>query len=1453
MANTNESTQQTESFISPDTRYGLLRAVTPDRTVWLYAKIPPSAALTDGANNNKRSQVCAQLMAFFDGLAGQVTVSGMKYRYMLKSQYRAFHLLSGAIPVPYQTAPKMRGTDLGNWQNQAYQSQRVQRQFAVIGVPLHTGSLTAGKTRHPRLLERAFTSIDRLAYSIANGQPTFEEYLDDAHTIETIMLNAGLEPFTRMDNNKFNETLSMMKSWWVADNSMSALGVLPENDHIHLFGSVDTAKQAKKFYDDGKPCDDWNLDNEYPATICFARSSDFQGNKVADASNQWIARMLEVAEAGGANTVGVSIRGVVEPAAVTADQIRRNRKTIDETVRDRHRHGREATGDMEEIMDKLEYKRNIYKNENMPPTLIDLSVAACVAGKKKIALDALAAVPGVEFVNMNTANEQLNGFKSMQPCSPIRMTPYELQWSAPCVAGGGVSSMAVAGDKTGALLGFSEANRQPVYIGTTTVQDEDKKPFMVIAGSTGSGKANAISSHLPVPPQSKYPHGQVIRFGDLEKGDFVYGRDGKPAEVKELHPIINKDIYEVTLSDGQKIKASGDHLWTVSSFTDRNKNRSQHHLTAISRYNELTEISEKLQDLSQTYPVDQTMTSKELGEVVKPIIGKWLGKADPERWVRASLHLMDFSGQTEVRDEFKQSSGTAYTHKQNCMRYDPKTALTYLVEHFDYVATHDKRWRKQAQIKADRLRAHLNDEFDRGISDSDIIAMLGDMAPKNHGAFSTMLKKAGFEPISYWDENTRVMPDRSGQRSLITFNVRGALIAISIRLLQRYWDDEPNTDYEEQVVSTREMLAQGITRPASFGGQAEWAIHVPKPVQNRHLALPVDPYLLGAWLADGTIKTGTIASNPYNGDLEYLMKRFEAKGYPCHRLTNIYAFSAQGFITDLKKIGVYDHKFIPEQYFFADIEQRLELVRGLIDQDGSIDNKLGSIEFCQSLDHKEIIRGVIRLLRSLGIVVHEYSQSEAGYTVGDERISTQDRLRITFTTDIPVFALKRKRDKLPTELRETQQWLYIKDIKPIADEPARCITVDSPDHTYLIEDYVPTHNTMTLLSLAFQWMKIDSRSGKGKTPVIFIDPKEDSDFSEPVIARGGTVYSMDSDIANGTFDPLNVLQNPEEAKEMAAIMLSNIFSPGGKDADMEISVTAMLDFGIKAGAKCCGVAIETAYQAFKRGGAEAKVLPPNTEQVRDQVMRLLRSNQFLRIIVGTTQDVKPLKVSQALTLIKAGKRSIVPAEGSEGTVTGRIQRWVLRMTVLGAGAAVRGRDGMVILDEAWVALGADSGTVVQQWGRLARSQRFTPVLASQKVDEFIDAGLTGAISRGLLLSLDDSEADGGSASVAKAALKLFSVDDSDGHIRSRMPLPPVKDNGAPNWSSLQRLKNPNNPKETIRGAVGYFEDNGQLPVPVEIWIPPKLLQEISTTATDVIAREERKKRLMQQQQQEQNR
>lgn len=308
-----------------------------------------------------------------------------------------------------------------------------------------------------------------------------------------------------MDEHERERLVAMMESWWVGRANSSALPILAENAHVHFFPDNATCISAKNKYDEGVNCNDWGIDNEYPASICFARTSDFNQSNITDPSNLWIAKLMEVGRAGGANAVATSIRGKVEPAKVTADQIRRNSRTIDESIKERYEKNHEATGDMNEIKERLDYKKSIYETPDMPPSIIDLSIATCVAGTEQMAIDALGRIPNLEFTNLTTASEQLMAFKSMQACSNVRMTPYEIHWSATCVAGGGVSSFAKAGDTTGALAGMTEANRQSVYIATTTVQDQDMAPGIIIAGKTGSGKSMLLVSLFPSMGEDSFP------------------------------------------------------------------------------------------------------------------------------------------------------------------------------------------------------------------------------------------------------------------------------------------------------------------------------------------------------------------------------------------------------------------------------------------------------------------------------------------------------------------------------------------------------------------------------------------------------------------------------------------------------------------------------------------------------------------------------------------------------------------------------------------------------------------------------------------------------------------------------------------------------------------------------------------------------------------------------------
>lgn len=85
----------------------------------------------------------------------------------------------------------------------------------------------------------------------------------------------------------------------------------------------------------------------------------------------------------------------------------------------------------------------------------------------------------------------------------------------------------------------------------------------LFTGSSGVGKEIADSELIPVytPDGSMYKK----RNGDLQVGDFVFNRLGKPVEVLGVFPQGVKDVYEVELTDGRVIRCGAQHLWQYKS------------------------------------------------------------------------------------------------------------------------------------------------------------------------------------------------------------------------------------------------------------------------------------------------------------------------------------------------------------------------------------------------------------------------------------------------------------------------------------------------------------------------------------------------------------------------------------------------------------------------------------------------------------------------------------------------------------------------------------------------------------------------------------------------------------------------------------------------------------------------------------------------------------------------
>lgn len=239
------------------------------------------------------------------------------------------------------------------------------------------------------------------------------------------------------------------------------------------------------------------------------------------------------------------------------------------------------------------------------------------------------------------------------------------------------------------------------------------------------------------------------------------------------------------------------------------------------------------------------------------------------------------------------------------------------------------------------------------------------------------------------------------------------------------------------------------------GKRTNHSVAVAKSLRCEPASLPIDPYLLGAWLGDGSSYKAEITT----ADQE-LVSAVIAGGFSVNHYAK-YGYGIRGGLkTHLSQLGLLGNKHIPPAYLRASEEQRLALLQGLMDTDGGCD-KRGQCEFTST--RRVLADGTAELIRSLGIKV---ALQEGVATLNGRAIGPKYRLK--FLSEKPVFRLPRKliRQKR-AGFRGTHDRRYIVAVEPVASVPVRCIEVDSPSHQYLAgREMIPTHNSDLLIGLA---------------------------------------------------------------------------------------------------------------------------------------------------------------------------------------------------------------------------------------------------------------------------------------------------------------------------------------------------------------------------------------------------
>lgn len=252
-------------------------------------------------------------------------------------------------------------------------------------------------------------------------------------------------------------------------------------------------------------------------------------------------------------------------------------------------------------------------------------------------------------------------------------------------------------------------------------------------------------------------------------------------------------------------------------------------------------------------------------------------------------------------------------------------------------------------------------------------------------------------------------------------------------------------------------------------GKEHYPYKIPElnPLKFDERPVTVDPYVLGVLLGDGYICGDQVRFSTADEFIvqelqrrlpDYTIEHKEQYSYVIKsKVKGVNELNRQ--LKDLKvKVKSYD-KFIPENYKFTSIENRFELIRGLMDTDGSVTN--GACGFVSTSE--QLIDDVVFILRSLGIRCKKSKEIPGRNNVdfnNGNYSDTRPHWELTVTTEEDIFKLPRKLEKIRKDRKYNYKGIGIKSIRKTGEfEKQRCLCIDNENHLYITKDFIPTHNS----------------------------------------------------------------------------------------------------------------------------------------------------------------------------------------------------------------------------------------------------------------------------------------------------------------------------------------------------------------------------------------------------------
>ena len=854
-------------------------------------------------------------------------------------------------------------------------------------------------------------------------------------------------------------------------------------------------------------------------------------------------------------------------------------------------------------------------------------------------------------------------------------------------------------------------------------------PHLLILGGTGSGKAQPLDTRIPVPASERFPDGWATN-AELDVGDHVFGANGQTTEIIGFTRTRAEPSYILTLDDGQQVSSSGHHLWPV---TDRGARKSlvpSRRAERVATHDAFIRRAAALRQLAETVGPEVGASVKSIANLAGvPAHTIYTSGAAPRALARLVLERT----------------------KKRAAVYEMSSVIAYL---HTVIGT-----RGAFVICGKTLSAEDVDDLElshawlsvRGVAD----ALLGRASNREE-------RQAAKQVV----RRARAASRPGFERRLVPFYPTDEVLT---RLADHYAAQAGHhTQTPATILTTEEMFS----RTHTGSGHTNFAIDVPAPLNGETRDLPIPPYLLGAWLGDGSSAGGGITvGGEYIAEMTALLT---AEWTAPHRIEYKRGTTAQtlhfgrrhpelcehgrddrmpsggcrphdvavlnmSLGRALGQLGVttaHGGKRIPAAYRRASLAQRLALLQGIMDTDGTI-GKSGNCEL--TLCNEALSNDCLELIRSLGIKA-SMSSGPAALTEADpgspgqtRRRVVGTRWRIKFTTTEPVFRLAAKAARLPHTVRSTTKNLYVTGIRAEGIVAQRCIRVAGPEHTYLTGGFVPTHNSAALqdlLTVAIMrgWdvyladpikLAADFRYAEPWVKSITIDELETSAMMDYVYAEVQRRKALNGEYKTASYRDLP----PEVRPQHVAIIIDEFTSLMVADAlhkpDSSASEKELHDFA----------ALQAISAAKRNIGAKAA-----------RIVREARSVGVTLILAAQELKAETLKAIPGGGSLKGNMSSLILGRTSFGSLMSALKDPVAAQSLL-EGTIPLGRGIFESSKSAVAAIQVwyDEHHVASMTGHIAAVR--PPLTSAQKADliPFLPAGGTGPVFGEKIAPADDDD------------------------------------------------------------------------------------------------------------------